>query len=402
MKKMKNLFEYATKELSQDAFLRWLFENYKCEKEKVREAAYKLLNEFCCLKMKDGDITDLKTCGQYKKIDVTVCFKYNDRCYLVAIEDKTFSNEHDQLKKYNDALENKENKYDICDKFELSDDEYNNLKIFKIFYKTDDDYFKEKDICEKNGWKHYFINDVSKLFSGISNTGSEILDDYIEHLAITSKKVNEVSDEPIKKWDYRNFRTYLHKVILPEAEKIFNGKKCKMTHVGWYAYASLEFKHNYDFYKVKPNKETEDKIIKKETENKITKKETELSMELKSYDTESKNSVTESKNSVTKSKNSDTGFKVTFRLKGKAKFEDDEIIDVECDPKLKDSFRNIITKSENFNKYSKKWCVSSSSKKLDEKFSNKNQLDIMTANIVAVIKELADIFDECEHIDGIK
>lgn len=369
---MKNLFEYATKELSQDAFLCWLFENYDCEKEKVREAAYKLLNEFCCLKMKDGDITKLMIRKQYKKIDVTVCFKYNDRCYLVAIEDKTFSNEHDQLKKYNDALENKENKDDICDKFELSDDEYNNLKIFKIFYKTDDDYFKEKDICEKNGWKHYFIDDVSKLFSGISNTGSEILDDYIEHLAITRKKVNEVSAEPIKEWDYRNFRTYLHKVILPEAEKIFDGKNCNIIHTGWHSYASLEFKHNYDFYKVKPNKETEDKIIKKETE---------LSMELK---------------------NSDTGYKVTFRLKGKAKFEDDEIIDVECDPKLKDSFRNNITKSENFNKYSNKWCISHSSKKLDEKFSNKNQLDIMTANIVAVIKELADIFDECEHIDGIK
>ena len=28
---MKNLFDYATKELSQDAFLRWLFENYDCE-----------------------------------------------------------------------------------------------------------------------------------------------------------------------------------------------------------------------------------------------------------------------------------------------------------------------------------------------------------------------------------
>lgn len=41
---MKNLFEFATKELSQDAFLRWLIENYndpnvgKCSKE--------LLNKF--------------------------------------------------------------------------------------------------------------------------------------------------------------------------------------------------------------------------------------------------------------------------------------------------------------------------------------------------------------------
>ncbi len=34
---IKNLFNYATKELSQDAFLRWLFENYKCDVEGVRK-----------------------------------------------------------------------------------------------------------------------------------------------------------------------------------------------------------------------------------------------------------------------------------------------------------------------------------------------------------------------------
>ena len=34
---MKNLFDYATKELSQDAFLRWLFENHDCENEEVVE-----------------------------------------------------------------------------------------------------------------------------------------------------------------------------------------------------------------------------------------------------------------------------------------------------------------------------------------------------------------------------
>ncbi len=39
---MKNLFDYATKELSQDAFLRWLFENYNCENESVKNACRKL------------------------------------------------------------------------------------------------------------------------------------------------------------------------------------------------------------------------------------------------------------------------------------------------------------------------------------------------------------------------
>ena len=43
---MKNLFDYATKELSQDAFLRWLFENYNCENESVKNACRKLFDSF--------------------------------------------------------------------------------------------------------------------------------------------------------------------------------------------------------------------------------------------------------------------------------------------------------------------------------------------------------------------
>lgn len=37
---MRYLFEFATKELSQDAFLRWLFENYNCENSEIKKYAY--------------------------------------------------------------------------------------------------------------------------------------------------------------------------------------------------------------------------------------------------------------------------------------------------------------------------------------------------------------------------
>ena len=43
---MKNLFDYATKELSQDAFLRWLFENYNCEDKDVCDASRELIMNF--------------------------------------------------------------------------------------------------------------------------------------------------------------------------------------------------------------------------------------------------------------------------------------------------------------------------------------------------------------------
>ena len=49
---MKNLFDYATKELSQDAFLRWLFENYNCENESVKNAFRKLFDSFTKNKFK--------------------------------------------------------------------------------------------------------------------------------------------------------------------------------------------------------------------------------------------------------------------------------------------------------------------------------------------------------------
>ena len=37
---MENLFNYATKELSQDAFLMWLMANYNCEEDKQLKDVY--------------------------------------------------------------------------------------------------------------------------------------------------------------------------------------------------------------------------------------------------------------------------------------------------------------------------------------------------------------------------
>ena len=54
---MKNLFDYATKELSQDAFLRWLFENYNCENESAKNAFRKLFDSFTKNKFKEKAIT---------------------------------------------------------------------------------------------------------------------------------------------------------------------------------------------------------------------------------------------------------------------------------------------------------------------------------------------------------
>ena len=47
---MKNLFDYATIELSQDAFLRWLFEIFDCNDNcSLREASQYIINNLCII-----------------------------------------------------------------------------------------------------------------------------------------------------------------------------------------------------------------------------------------------------------------------------------------------------------------------------------------------------------------
>lgn len=65
---MENLFDYATKELSQDAFLRWLFQNY--DDPVVGEVSNCLLGEFC--HFQDGEkVGSLHTEAQKNKIDIS-------------------------------------------------------------------------------------------------------------------------------------------------------------------------------------------------------------------------------------------------------------------------------------------------------------------------------------------
>ena len=136
---MKNLFDYATKELSQDAFLRWLFENYNCEDEDVCLQAKKLIGSFLGIdNLEVEEITELKTYSQWKKVDILLRFKYGDKLFCIAIEDKTFTEEHEQLKNYNASLE----EYVNCLKKEYGN---YNIVIKKVFYKTaklSNDYIK--------------------------------------------------------------------------------------------------------------------------------------------------------------------------------------------------------------------------------------------------------------------
>ncbi len=199
---MKNIFDYATKELSQDAFLCWLFENYNCENIKVREISLNLLSEFSHNSATD-QITKLQTFKQWRYIDVLVQFECGNKIHIVAIEDKTYSEEHNQLKNYNNELSEyvKEQK----EKYK------NDVQCHKVFYKTAIiDKSEENRIMIADGWEIYDIKRIHGFFSLYSNTGNDILDDYILHISDIYKMLYNYKSIDFEQWVGNNliFKQY--------------------------------------------------------------------------------------------------------------------------------------------------------------------------------------------------
>lgn len=208
---MKNLFDYATKELSQDAFLMWLFENYDCENQAVKKTSEKIFRKFTKEQIDFSGITDLTTKAQWKNIDVSVLFTYKGEKYLIVIEDKTYSNEHSQLKFYNESI--KQHNTPL-------------KEVYKIFYKTALIDENERQRVNDAGWVGFDISDIYNLFCDISDTGSEILNGYIEHIKKTYKYFYEFKQLDFKKdwlWNNTVFQAYSTKKWGSEHTGCYNG-----------------------------------------------------------------------------------------------------------------------------------------------------------------------------------
>lgn len=104
--KQPNLFEFATSELSQDAFLCYLLSFFKEEYYKDFPLEYKFSREFSKFLLKkvslDIEVNSVEIKKQYKNIDVLIII--NDKYHLI-IEDKTDTIERfEQIKSYVEEL----------------------------------------------------------------------------------------------------------------------------------------------------------------------------------------------------------------------------------------------------------------------------------------------------------
>ena len=223
---MKNLFNYATKELSQDAFLMWLFENY--DDSELGEIANALLGNFCNFQ-KDEKVHSLETVAQWCKIDITVWMTTTfNRKIVLCIEDKTFSNEHNQLSTYNAHI-----------------DGVSNHTKYKIFYKTSRLEDDEKERVKASGWRIVDIDEINAFWEKYQSCTNLIVSQYAQYVNKIAIAINNKSKPQESKTiaDFLSWKSYFENIVIPVLKKDF-GSSCHFGSwkAGQYPYVVLYIK----------------------------------------------------------------------------------------------------------------------------------------------------------------
>ena len=162
-----NVFTWATKELSQDAFICWLASWSEKSLENTDSCLHAVANQFIqhCfnlhgLSIEASSISKIEVRKQYYNIDIIIII--NDK-YAIIIEDKLNTSEHsDQLNRYKRLL--MEENYNI---------------LIPIYYKP----FEQSDISivVKSGYKHFKRRDMISILED-SVKSSDFAAMYYENL----------------------------------------------------------------------------------------------------------------------------------------------------------------------------------------------------------------------------
>ncbi|RFS32249.1 hypothetical protein D9K80_14855 [Acinetobacter cumulans] len=170
-----NIFKYATKELSQDAFIFWLLDHanpkYKNLDENLKKCALDLIAEFFRLenKVMPSNIEEFSLFKQYKNIDILL--KINN--YNIIIEDKTGTKSHgDQLIRYRNIIVS----------------EVGEENVLAIFFKTHDQSSYKKELGE--GFKVFSRENLISILNLYKDISSDIFNNFKDYILEIEEEVN--------------------------------------------------------------------------------------------------------------------------------------------------------------------------------------------------------------------
>lgn len=204
MRKKPNIFDYATSELSQDAFLCWLIaysdETYKANDPTLNQIAHDFVirvigesNEYKISKVEVG--------RQWNNIDVGAIINNE---YFIAVEDKKGTKEHsDQLRRYS----------------KIANEHYSNSnkKIILVYFKMEEQ-GQYTDI-EKAGFLLFDRRKMIEVLNPLAHKKepvNTILNDYYNYVIDLDKKINSYKDLNIKDWHWYSwigFYSYIQRFL---------------------------------------------------------------------------------------------------------------------------------------------------------------------------------------------
>ncbi|WP_417607978.1 PD-(D/E)XK nuclease family protein [Owenweeksia hongkongensis] len=203
-----NIFDYATKELSQDAFFTWLIK--WADKEYAGLPMHEAGIGFLRLLMNDEtyQCDKVKTSNQWKKVDIVATIDKKD---FIVIEDKTNSFRHSQqLEKY--AIEAKTH----CKNKKLNPPTL-------IYLKTGNEDERNFPTIESLGYTVITRGEILQMLKKFSSIENEIFQDFLNYL----DKIEQ--DTQLGYIDLEVLKTNLR-----ATEGLFMALSKKMTHNDYY------------------------------------------------------------------------------------------------------------------------------------------------------------------------
>lgn len=208
-KKKPNIFEIATSELSQDAFITWLLRwgDPACKQLnlELHNAAVKFAKSLISLDHKNlksnFEVSSISANRQKDNIDV---WSVVNKKYLIIIENKTFTSAHsNQLKRYLEKVKNwKEVKELKC-------------KVVAVYLKTGNESQRSLNFVKNDGFNVYSRTEFLKVLNS-NEVNNDIYNDFKDRLNRLEEKNNEWKDKIINDWngnDWQGFYQYLESEI---------------------------------------------------------------------------------------------------------------------------------------------------------------------------------------------
>lgn len=186
-----NLFNYATSELSQDAFLCWLLsyaqnKDYNGDDAKLKKCAQSLIKVFLLGQKSifekdliEEDLIVKKIEKQWKYIDVLVTLESDKK---IIIEDKTYTTDHDnQLERYKDEFTNEAD------------------NVYGVYYKTG--FCCETIINDMyKGYYFFGLNKIKEFFEKYDDIDNAIFNNYRDFIIEYYEEKNKYKSTAISEW----------------------------------------------------------------------------------------------------------------------------------------------------------------------------------------------------------